>query len=233
MKKLIKMILGIVFVPLFLLLVAVFTVKIYFLSPDFWKSVYAQEFYGKITQVLKTQDEEILIDPVVLKDAADKNIVKVIDFLNGKNPDLLVYIPKELDFTFAGGEVGVKPLLDKYLSVDPTVINNIMLLERTSFYVNLVLIVAAILILTIFLIAGRTSGVYLVTGGLSLLLAAGLINFIKIQWVRDLLPKNEGIAVIGIPLMGKVSSLWVNYSIGTLVLGGLVLVLGGFLRKKS
>lgn len=222
MQKALKVLLGIVFIPLFLIFIILITTKFYILNSNFLLSVYNEDFYKKGVEIVKTQESELDIDPIFLKDFADRNIVKIIDFLNGNNPKLLVYIPKGLGFTFAGDEVPLESLLSKYTQMDEVTIQKINYLENLSFYLSLAIGVIIALMLLMFWFAKKTSGVYLIIAGVFTFLISRVVYFIKNQWIIDLIPKNEGIAIIGVPLMDRISAIWLQFSILTIILGILI-----------
>jgi hypothetical protein len=110
MKFAAKLLLATLFIPAFLLAVLLGTVKYKFLNINSWKTMYAKyDVYQSIATVLKNNledkitssggnvsDVKVIIDlitPGNLKDFIDKNTVNVLDYVNGRVSEWIVYVP--------------------------------------------------------------------------------------------------------------------------------------------
>jgi hypothetical protein len=110
MHFVLKIILTIIFVPLFLILLIAVTFRFQFLVPTFWENTFStsntySNLAVSINKNLVAQtiseggsrsDVNILTDlitPENLKDVINKNIVNVLSFANGSAKEIIVYVP--------------------------------------------------------------------------------------------------------------------------------------------
>jgi hypothetical protein len=110
MHFVLKIILTIIFVPLFLILLIAVTFRFQFLVPTFWENTFStsntySNLAVSINKNLVAQtiseggsrsDVNILTDlitPENLKDVINKNIVNVLSFANGSAKEITVYVP--------------------------------------------------------------------------------------------------------------------------------------------
>jgi hypothetical protein len=110
MRFFLKLILTIIFVPLFLILLIAVTLRFQFLVPSFWENTFGttstySNLAVSINKNLVAQtiseggnrgDVKIFTDLITsenLKDVINKNIVNVLSFANGSAKEIIVYIP--------------------------------------------------------------------------------------------------------------------------------------------
>lgn len=110
MRTAASVLLAILFIPLFLLLVASSTVKFELLNPHFWANTFDKNnVYDGLTVALQKSIAEKVsqeggnineVKPITslvtdsnVKDFIGKNLTNLLDFTNGKAAELLVYIP--------------------------------------------------------------------------------------------------------------------------------------------
>lgn len=197
MKFVLKLILTILFVPLFLILLIVVTARFQLLAPSFWENAFnANDTYSQLSVSINKNlvaqtiaeggtgsDIRIftdLISPENLKDVIDKNIVNVLTYANGKAKEIIVYlpinkIPKSLlsiNFNKVTDQTPLPNLLKEFnvSGISPA---QIQLISRAGFVVWVFLIVSIILpvLLLYLLYLLIDSGKRLVAPGLALVLA--------------------------------------------------------------
>ena len=110
MKIIAKLILTLLFIPVFLLFILAVNLRSQILAPSFWEKTFdINNTYSKlsisISKNLESQaeaeggragDVKIFTDlasPENLKDAIDKNIYNILQYANGKSKEIIVYVP--------------------------------------------------------------------------------------------------------------------------------------------
>jgi|GEM_PF-3147399 len=110
MKFTLNLVLLLLFIPLFTIALLSWTIKYQLLNINFWETTFnSAQVYPKLaltlrnyeeTQIVKEggrqSDAKILTDlitPENVKDFVQKNLISILDFANGKNSEILVYIP--------------------------------------------------------------------------------------------------------------------------------------------
>ncbi|HUC95152.1 MAG TPA: hypothetical protein VMR19_04095 [Candidatus Saccharimonadales bacterium] len=110
MKFIIKLVLTIIFIPVFLIFILAINLRFQILAPSFWEKVFISgDVYTKLSTSInenleseavieggKPGDVNILTDlisPENLQDAINKNINNFLEYANGKTGEIVVYIP--------------------------------------------------------------------------------------------------------------------------------------------
>jgi uncharacterized protein YpmB len=204
-KFIAKLILTLLFIPMFLLFIFAVNLRSQILAPTFWERTFdSQNVYSKISNAInknlesravaeggKPGDVKIITDiisPENLKDTINKNIYNVLLFANGKSKEIIVYIPvnkipKELLLNNFGGVTENMKLSDviKEFNVNGITDAQILMISRVGITAWIFLLTTSFLIILIlyFLYLLVDSGKRLITPGMALILsglAAYLIN---------------------------------------------------------
>lgn len=110
LKIIIKILLTIIGIPVFIAVILLMIVKLQLLNPNYWQKIFlANNVYTKVSDVViknlnnqviasgSTKDDaKIIIDlitPENTQDLIDQNIIRVLNYINGKNNNLTLYIP--------------------------------------------------------------------------------------------------------------------------------------------
>ena len=161
MKHLFKIVLTFLFIPLFLLLVLSLTIKFKFLYTNFWIDKYDLAFYQNLTASLNLADGDFKISPGLAKSTVDKNLVNIVDYLNGQTTKLLIFIPQEMELSISGEDIPLDLLLARYTNMDEKDILYLNYLGSTGFYLICTIVVLTVLLLIISLLLRKTTAVAL------------------------------------------------------------------------
>lgn len=256
MKIIAKLILTLLFIPVFLLFILAVNLRSQILAPSFWEKTFdINNTYSKlsisISKNLESQaeaeggragDVKIFTDlasPENLKDAIDKNIYNILQYANGKSKEIIVYvpvnkIPRELLLNNFGGVTENMKLSDvlKEFNVSGITDAQILMISRTGTAAWIFLLATAFLIVLIlyFLYLLVDSGKRLVTLGVPLILAGGIVSLasllgavIRVNWVKDMVDNpnlaNSLIGTAVTPLFQGVLTVWTLFATVFIVIG--------------
>jgi len=177
MKLVAKVILIIIFIPVFLVFLLAINLRFQLLAPSFWeKSFVSGDVYSKLSleinnnlesQVIaqggKTGDVTILTDltsPMNLQDMINKNINNFLEYANGKSGEIIIYIPvskipKSLlsqNFSLISEQTSLPELIKEFnvTGITPSQIQMISYTGTVSWL--LLFITATVLVLILFLL---------------------------------------------------------------------------------
>jgi hypothetical protein len=217
MKNLLKTILVIIFIPAFTITVIAALVKFQLLSPKFWKNSLSEHHaYKDLSQTIKTlaesstvkgggnpRDIKILTDvmtPELIQDFTERNITNILDYANGKRPDLVAYIPLDkIPKSLAPKSVGLNQeelpfasLLSKFnIGQNSIPFTQIAYFGRS---VNYILIFSSVisLLIAIVLFALTDSGKHFFSIGIMFLLSGALVILLNrvLSWINVSMTKN-------------------------------------------
>lgn len=260
------MILILLIIPLFLIGILATTLKFQLLNPSFWETAFAKNnVYSGLTTVIKKSVEDqtvkeggsrgeikIITDLVTtqnIQDFVNRNLENLLNYANGKERALLVYIPVGrapkgfLPRTFENlpESMPLNSLLQKLniTGVNPSQIQYISLLGRVSLY--LLILDAALLILSIgslFLLIRPGSrfvspAIALILSGLVTAVAYLAGTVIRIQMARDLVQRTVVADIlfgtVVPPLMQEILRIWIIAGMAATLAGILLL----FLKKPG
>jgi len=221
MKTVGKIVLIILFVPLFLSFLVATSAKFQFLNFDFWNGVInKQGFYEQLVSTLKKGAQQK--DADITKSVLEENLKNFLDFANGKENKLFVSIPKGLPI--ASGRVsidelttispGASSLVDPFTLIQ---ISRIGLYATSSWIVSLAFTLVILFLLYALTDAGKrfiSLGVALVIGGIFPFLLIGSLTVIRINWTGDAL-----LGTIAPPILQDMTKLWMYIAAGVIILG--------------
>jgi len=261
MKFTAKLILVLLFLPLFLAALLTATLKYQLLNPVFWtESFETNGVYPNLAGALKEQAERQtleeggslqearvltgLLTAENLKDFIEKNITYILDYVNGKAPEIVVYIP--LDKVPKGllprnlGKISETMPLETLLQefsvkgIQKSQIENVSLTgARTfQFLIGDLLLIALILTL-MYLLTGKGSrliapGTAFILSGIVVLLATGFGFVIRgsmlTDWAKGNEPSQLILATFAPYVLREILVFWLYFGAGA-VLTGVALIL--------
>lgn len=214
MKILAKIVLTILFIPIFLILLISLNLRFQLLNQGFWQGTFAaNNVYSRLSSLIKNYaDEQVtseggnkndikvltdLVTPDNLKDLIDRNIANVLTFANGKAKEVLVYLPIGKlpgDFVpMTSGKISeITPLsvLLEEFNVQGVPMTQIQNLSRLGLAGGIIfssaLILGTVIILSLFLLVDP--GRRLVSPGIALVLAG--IFALLLVWIGTILRVN-------------------------------------------
>lgn len=240
MKVFTKLILIILFILLSLVTILVATIKFQFLDTNFWKSTFkSNNVYVNLSVVIKTavgnqtekgggkkSDLKVLTDvitPEILEDVVSRNLDNILNFANGKRKELLVYIPKVIDFN--SEELPLTALLSKFniaVGKDLPLSQIVYLGLFTNYLFFGLLIICSIFIILLYKIKALGWGLIFSGGFILLLSLAGFL-------VKDIL-FNQIILTTFMPyILQEVLKIWTIVGIIMLILGTILF----FVKKPN
>lgn len=268
MKNFVKTLLVIIFIPVFTIAVVLASIKFQLLSPQFWKSSLLQHnVYNALSQMTKTmaasktvkgggnpQDIKILTDiatPELIKDFMERNITNILDYANGKRPDLMAYIPiskvpiSKIPKNLAPKSVGLNSeelpltsLMSKFnISQDSLPLSQIVIVGKTA--TNLLAtasILSVIILIALFVLSEKGSnfisiGLTFIFSGLVVEIIVRILNIISMNLIKtpsgDLNFGASILAIVGPVILTELLKLW--GLIGAIMIGIGIVVL--FLKK--
>jgi len=200
MKFLARLILIIIFIPVFIIFLLAVNLRFQLLTPSFWDKTFSSgnTFFAlsaSINKNLEAQtideggragDVEILTDlitPENLEDTVSKNIDNVLRYANGKADDLIVYIPVNkipqsllsVGFSKIRTEMSLTALLKEF-NMQGISSSQIQLVSKVGFVSWMLFVTASLLIvLLLFLLyISAGSGKRLVAPGMALVISGVL-----------------------------------------------------------
>lgn len=263
MKNFVKTLLVIIFIPVFTIAVVLASIKFQLLSPQFWKSSLLQHnVYNALSQMTKTmaasktvkgggnpQDIKILTDiatPELIKDFMERNITNILDYANGKRPDLMAYIPiSKIPKSLAPKSVGLNSeelpltsLMSKFnISQESLPLSQIVIVGKTA--TNLLVtasILSVIILIALFVLSEKGSnfisiGLTFIFSGLVVEIIVRILNIISMNLIKtpsgDLNFGASILAIVGPVILTELLKLW--GLIGAIMIGIGIVVL--FLKK--
>ena len=203
MKFVFKLILTILFIPLFLILLIGVTVRFQLLVPSFWENTFsASSTYSKLSISVnknlesrvvaeggKASDVKILTDlitPGNLKDTVDKNIDNVLQYANGKVNEIIIYIPVNKipgsllskNFDKVTEQMSLTELLKEFNIHDISPVQ-IQMISRVGigawFFLVIICLISALLLYLLYLLIGP--GKRIIAPGVALILAGVMASF--------------------------------------------------------
>jgi len=255
MKTLVKIVLNILFIVAVLLFSISLTLNFQILDANFWKNTFNDNgIYSQLSTAIKNNlDSQVvagggsksdaapltsLVTPDALKDFIDNNIDNLLGFINGKNKEIVVYIPVQkitgsLLPTGIDGiseEMPINDLLTEFnvQGVSVSQIEQVKILGTVSTYI---FVLSAILMILI-LFALNFSGLTILLGGLFAGIGAVTVFFFKNAITLGLSGEQSLPAIIlriiSPPVLQKIYNLWLYESI-IMIFVGIVLF---FVKKQ-
>ncbi len=255
MKSTLKIILIILFVPIFVATLLAVSIKYQLLAPNFWKSTMSSgNVYKDLSGAIKTSfetktvtgggtknDVKILTDiatPDNLRDFVERNVDNILNFANGKNKVLLIYIPinkipKELAPKSVGlnsEEIPASALLDKF-NIDQSAlpVSQLNYVGRSSNYFLLITISLSVLIIaSLFVLTGRGDryigvGTGFVLSGTFTIGVVRILNLARLNMPYNLIKSsgfaNKLVSIIAPVLLEAILKVWLVVGIATLAIG--------------
>ncbi|MCX6705242.1 MAG: hypothetical protein NT162_02795 [Candidatus Woesebacteria bacterium] len=266
MKLIAKIILIIIFVPVFLLFLLAVNLRFQLLAPSFWEKAFTSgDVYSRlsvsINKNLETQtiaeggrasDVKVLTELITsenLKETINKNVNNILQFVNGKTPEIIVYvpvgkIPKSLlskNFSKITEQTKLTDLLKKFnmSGVSPVQIQMIAHVGVGAWFFFVILCLISVLLLyPLYLLvdSGKrvvAPGVALILSGLLALFVTASGTIIRINWAKDITEnsniRDATIGIIAPPVIQGVLSAWLLFAAAAIILG-IVLF---FVKKKK
>jgi len=261
MRVLASIILVILTVPLLLIGILSATARFKALDPDFWITTFEKNnVYSEITESLKEMivDTTVkeggspgeitlitdLVTPLNVKDFVDKNIKNVLNYANGKETELFIYIPVgrapkgflPKEFENLPENMPATSLFEKLnIGFTPAQIQYVSLVGRALFYLLIAdLAVLFLFVLLLFVLA--SPGAHLISIGIAFLIS-GVVSlvvfFLGNRIVEQMAASSPSgpealtlfLAATVPPALERLLSLWLFAGLGLAVLGVLFLVL--------
>ncbi len=250
----------------FVLLISI-SARIQLLNPNYWTGSFRTAgVYSKLDDALASEVEKKLIDEGAskkdaqafssfftssrLQDFTEKNIVNILDYINAKTENLVIYfpldqIPRDIreDLNITTDQISVSKLISTFGQNSTPAGEEIFIQLRTlGNYLTVSLIIAIISILIHLVLLDRieTAGSRLAALSVSLIASGvgtlALVLFLNIQMTnmaRDLLASDKEtiqiiLGTLAPPLIFSITKLWTYLAIGTIVLGCVCF----FLKRK-
>ena len=240
------------------------SVKFLLLSPSFWqKSFETHNVYGTLAEKLRTQLEDKtvkeggrrtdavtltqLITPENLKSFINRNVTNILGYANGKNTDLIVYIPVKIlppdllakNLSPIAEETPLTNLLTKLNMGSQT--EQIRMIPLVGKSVDLILIAVLglgtllFLLLTILTDRGQrflAPGMAFLTAGIMTILSIIEGNTLRINMAKDLVQKSSAAEVV----LGYLAPPLIYELLKNWLIGGAIFILVGatllYFRKK-
>lgn len=236
MKIIAKLILTIIFIPVFLIFLFTINLRFQLLTPSFWEKTFnSEDTYSKLSLAIsknlesrtvaeggKASDIKILTDlvtPEYLKDTISKNISSILQYANGKANEK---ITEQINLTELLKEFNVTGISE----------SQIQMVSRVGIGSWLFLVIMCLLsFLVLYLLYLLTNsgkrlvapGVALVISGVIALLVTGAGTIIRINWTKDLInTSNLGNSLIGIiapPIILRILTVWLSCAAVAIILG--------------
>lgn len=258
MRFLSKLLLVISIVFSFVILLVSITARFQLLNSSFWiKSLRTADVYTELEPVLTRESKRIFIEEGARSDEieevakifqkneiqnlVEKNIVHVLDFVNGKSQNPVVYFPLaqvpddiKANLELTSDEIPVRKLISTFGKSSTPVGEEFFVQMRTigtyltiSFFIALVTILINIFLLYKLEFKGARMtalGVSFVLSGLFSIAIAYLIGIYAESTAQSLLvPENELVQIaLGttiIPISENITQLWTIISVATIAVG--------------
>lgn len=221
MKTFGKILLTILFIPLFLALLINATIRFQFLNPDFWAKTLTTDVYEGVRKALTIDWEKdpfgkIAIDPRLFKsivtssnleDFTERNIKNFLDFVNGKTKELKVYtplsrLPKGLipaGLGLTSEEISYKQLISFFpgaqgMQIQEENLSRLGTDSTLAFLISLMLLSLVIYLMYRYTLPGKrffVPGVPFIVTGVLILILVGVGSVIKLNMGKDLVASSE------------------------------------------
>jgi hypothetical protein len=255
MKIFVKIVLNILFVVSIVLFSISLTLKFLVLNPNFWKKTFNDnQIYSQLSTAIKNNlDSQViagggsksdaapltdLVTPDNLKDFINNNIDNLLGFINGKNKEIVVYIPVQkipssLLPTGIDGiseQMTLSNLLTEFniQGVTVTQIEQVKIIGTVSTYIFVLSVILMILIL----FALNFSGLTILLGGLFVGIGAIIIVFFKNAITLGLSGEQSLPAmilrIISPPVLHQIHNLWFSESLIMFAIGAFLF----FVKKQ-
>lgn len=248
MRFALKLILTILFIPLFLILLIGVTVRFQFLSPSFWENTFTSgNTYSQLSISLKN-DLELrtvqaggkrsdikaltdLVSPEILKDLINGNIRNILLYANGKSKEIIVYLPLNklptgivpVSFRKFTENMRLADFMEEF-NISGISDAQIRIIGRTGAYSWVVLATSIFLAALIFYLLWLCTevGKRLIAHGVALIISGTL------TWIlsgagnvvgRNLTTNSSIIKIIVPTIIGGVIKVWMIIGVGTVILG--------------
>ncbi len=256
MKFTAKLVLILLFIPLFLVGILAISVKFQVLQPDFWQTTFrANDVYTKLAVALKNtaetqtvkeggslQEARVLTNLITssnLQDFIEKNLENILDFANGKVKEAIVYIPiNKLPGGLLPKNLGkisenmpLATLLAEFNvhGIQKAQIDSLSQvgLWSTRFLIADLVLIGLILAGLIFLV---DEGNRFVAPGIAFLISGLLILAVSLfVWVKGSEPSQVLLSTFAPYVLGKILRLWMWAGVTAVILGLILL----FVKKPS
>ena len=251
MKTLVKIVLNILFVIVFLFFSISLILKFQILDANFWKKTFtANGTYLAISVAIKdnlvsqvvagggSKNDATpltnLVTPDILKDFIENNVDNLLGFINGKNKEIIVYIPIEKipKTLLAGGTNGISEymplseLLTEF-NVQGISASQIEQIKVIGIVTNYVFVISGVIVVLI-LFALNFSGLTILLGGISIGAGALVIVFFRNAVVHGLAGEQNLVAmilkIVSPPVLQQVIKFWTCESLVIILIGIVVTV---------
>ena len=216
MKTFGKLLLTLLFIPLFFALLINTTVRFQILNSDFWSKTLTTDVYEGVRKAFAIDLErrparEAVIDPRLFKsivtpanleDFTERNIKNFLDFVNGKAKEFKVYIPLKIlpkglippNLGITSEEISYKALISLFpgaqgMQIQEEQLSRIGTDSTLAFLVSLVLLLLIIYLMYRATLPGKrfvVPGIPFIVSGALTLILVGVISVIKLNIGREL-----------------------------------------------
>lgn len=226
-KILLQVVLGIIFVPFFVLFLLSTTLKFQLLNYSFIvdsfdrNHVYDKvEGFSKAVRTESKGETDINLTPKLAKEIVETNLKEILSYANGKSADILLSIPGE-----------EKTPLSKLAPHFPK--QQLVYIHRLGTYSLIAWIVSLILILVIAFFLNR---IYLIIFSLVFIILGILARFFLIQMARDLVKGNEPsqhlLAMLASSILPEIVNTWIFIAAVLGIVAAFVLIFKKFKLLK-
>jgi len=260
MKIIAKIVLNILFVVAVVLFSISLTLKFQILDTNFWKKTFNDDgIYSQLSTAIKNNlDNQVvagggskndaapltsLVTPDNLKDFIDNNIDNLLGFINGKNKEIVIYIPvKRIPISLLPIGIGriseqmpIGNLLTEFnvQGISVSQIEQVKIIGTVSTYI---FILSAVLIILI-LFALNFSSLTIFLAGLSIGIGAVVIIFFKNAITLGLLSVQNLAAmilrIVAPPVLQKIYILWLSESLIMIVVSIFLFFINKSYNRKS
>ena len=254
MKLFAKILLTILFIPVFLALLVLISIRFQLLNSDFWIETYDkndtyQKLETAIPKIIKRQGDggvegiASLLTKENLKITFEKNIKYTLDYVSGKSSSWTIFIPKDRlpkgllpNFLLDSDEIPVETLISFFsrgregagaMVVPPWV----PLIGKFTWIALAAWGTVAVLFGLVLFRLKPVSAALITSGAVMLILGGAATLFrlvIETEWAKEGEPSQLLLGTLGVPILAGMVKLWLVIAAFT-VLSGIVLA---YLSKK-
>lgn len=259
LKAILKPLLVVLYIPFFLILLVLVSVKFQLLVPKFWINSFEKyDTYQRIEDLVpnmieasKEREGEDNIDPRFLtalitkenlKPFLEKNIEFILNFANGKSETWMVYMPIETlpknllpNFLTTSSEVPLETIISFVSRGNPKPIQIPYQVPMTGNFALLAVVVWSILLGLYCLLLRKLKvlSTSLIVSGVFTALLVLAINTARIAiqnlWLKEAHPSQLLLMTFAPQLINQIIFLWLIFSIVSILLG---IILKVFTKKK-